>query len=100
MSHRRDDERPHPGRRIRNGRRHAGPTRNQSLVRNRPGDGFCLVRRGRDVPTVAQLSLTDGIIAAYARHHDLEYIYGFDGGFDGLDDVTQLAVATDPYAPD
>ena len=29
-----------------------------------------------------------------------DYVYSFDGGFDGLDDIARLADATNPYAPD
>ena len=46
------------------------------------------------------LSLADGLIAAYARHHDIDYLYSFDGGFDGVDGIARLADATNPYAPD
>jgi len=50
--------------------------------------------------SVDRLSLADGLIATYCREHDLEYLYGFDGGFDGLDGLTRLETTTDPYAPD
>lgn len=48
---------------------------------------------------IERLSLGDGIIAAYVRHHNLEYLYSFDGGFDGLQSITRLSTVTDPYAP-
>ncbi|PSQ34393.1 hypothetical protein BRD11_03930, partial [Halobacteriales archaeon SW_12_69_24] len=38
---------------------------------------------------VERLSLADGLIAAYARHHDIDYVYSFDGGFDGVDNITR-----------
>lgn len=50
--------------------------------------------------SVERLSLADGLIAAYCREHDLEYLYGFDEGFDGLEGLTRLESATDPYAPE
>ena len=49
---------------------------------------------------VERLSLADGLIAAYARHHDIDYVYSFDGGFDGVDGIARLADATNPYAQD
>ena len=45
-----------------------------------------------------ELSFVDGVLAAYMRRTDVEYIYTFDGEFAGLDDVTPLSSAVDPYA--
>lgn len=50
--------------------------------------------------SIERLSLTDGVIAAFVRHRGFEYLYAFDGGFDGLDGFTRLAAATNPYDPD
>ena len=49
---------------------------------------------------IERLSLADGLIAAYAHHHDIDYLYSFDGGFDGVDGIARLADATNPYALD
>lgn len=50
--------------------------------------------------TVERLSLADGVIAAYLRDRGLETLYSFDGGFDGLESITRLDSATDPFDPE
>lgn len=50
--------------------------------------------------SVERLSLADGIIAAFLRERDVEYLYSFDGGFDGLDGITRLGSTTNPYGPE
>jgi len=42
------------------------------------------------------LSLTDGIIAAAMTRRNLEYLYSFDDGFDGVDAVARLDTDTRP----
>lgn len=46
-----------------------------------------------------RLSLVDGLVVGYMRERDLEFIYSFDAGFDGVGGVTRLSTADDPYAP-
>lgn len=50
--------------------------------------------------TVERLSLADGIVSAFLRERDVEFLYSFDGGFDGLDGITRLGSTTNPYSPD
>lgn len=45
-----------------------------------------------------RLSLADAVIVAAARHHGIEYLYGFDDDFDGFDGLKRLAEAENPYA--
>jgi len=45
-----------------------------------------------------RLSLTDSVQLAAARHHGIEVIYSFDGGFDGIEDLTRLTTPEDPFA--
>jgi len=43
------------------------------------------------------LSLTDAVIVAAMRRLDIEHLYSFDDGFDGVDDITRLATADNPF---
>jgi predicted nucleic acid-binding protein len=43
------------------------------------------------------LSLTDAIIAATMRSEEIEYIYSFDDGFDGVSGITRLTAPNDPF---
>ena len=47
-----------------------------------------------------RLSLVDGLIVGYMRDRGFEYLYSFDAGFDGVDGVTRLSTADDPFSPD
>lgn len=47
-----------------------------------------------------RLSLADALTVASARHHEIEHLYSFDDDFDGLDGVSRLTVAVDPFEPD
>lgn len=77
------------------------------LDRLRAGANFQLVRepqvvwdRGRDLfRGYEQLSLGDAVQVASAHHHGISYIYSFDGGFDGVPDLTRLADDQNPFAP-
>ena len=44
------------------------------------------------------LSLTDAIIAAAMRRMDIEYLYSFDDGFDGVSGITRLTTADNPFS--
>jgi len=46
------------------------------------------------------LSLTDAIIVAAMQRLDIDYLYSFDDGFDGVPDITRLATAVNPYGED
>lgn len=39
----------------------------------------------------------DSLIAAYMQSENLEYIYSFDDDFDGIDGITRLNSAVDPF---
>lgn len=75
------------------------------LGRLRRSNGFEIVREPTTVWTLGvdlfeeepRLSLADAVIVAASRHHGLEYLYSVDGGFDGLEGVTRLGVAEDPF---
>lgn len=43
------------------------------------------------------LSYVDAAIAAYLQKSDLELLYSLDGDFDGVDGVTRLETAENPY---
>ena len=43
------------------------------------------------------LSLTDAIIVAAMGRLGIEYLYSFDDGFDGVDDITRLTTADNPF---
>jgi predicted nucleic acid-binding protein len=49
--------------------------------------------------TYEQLSLTDAVIVAFMRRRDIEYLYSFDDGFDGLDSVTRFVTPENPLDP-
>lgn len=48
--------------------------------------------------TYEALSFGDAIIAAYMERTGLESLYSFDDDFDGVEHVTRLPTADDPYA--
>lgn len=43
------------------------------------------------------LSLTDAIIVAAMQRKEIEYLYSFDDGFDGVSSITRLTTAVDPF---
>lgn len=43
------------------------------------------------------LSLTDAIIVAAMQREDIEYLYSFDDGFDGVDGITRLTTPENPF---
>lgn len=45
------------------------------------------------------LSLVDAAIVSAMRRAEVEYIYSFDGDFDGLEGVRRLASPSNPYGP-
>lgn len=47
-----------------------------------------------------RLSFVDACIVALARAEGVEYLYSFDDDFDGLEDLTRLGSALDPFAPE
>lgn len=47
-----------------------------------------------------RLSFVDALIVAHARTASIEYVFSFDDDFDGLDGVTRLDTAENPYEPD
>lgn len=56
--------------------------------------------RGRTIfDRIDHLSFVDAQLVAFARERDCPYLYSFDTGFDGVDDVQRLNTNTDPYAP-
>lgn len=77
------------------------------LMRFQEGSRFALEREPDAVwhrglatfETVERLSLADAIIVASARHHDVEYLYSFDGDFDGLDGIVRLTTPENPFGP-
>lgn len=79
----------------------------EMLDRLELGRNFEIVRepnaawvRGREIfRNHPRLSMSDALQVASARHRGVEYIFSFDGGFDGPDDLTRLASVVDPYAP-
>lgn len=44
------------------------------------------------------LSFGDAMQTAYMHGEDIEYIYSFDDDFDGVEGITRLATADDPFA--
>lgn len=46
------------------------------------------------------LSFVDATIAAYMHRTDVAYLYSFDGGFDGVDELSRLETPDDPYGTD
>lgn len=47
-----------------------------------------------------RLSLVDGLVVGFMRDRNLEYLYSFDSGFDGIEGVTRLTTPHDPFRPD
>lgn len=45
----------------------------------------------------ADLSFVDATIAAYMQREGIGYLYSFDDGFDGVDGVTRLETADNPF---
>jgi predicted nucleic acid-binding protein len=43
------------------------------------------------------LSLTDAVVVAAMQREEIEYLYSFDGGFDGVPGISRLATADDPF---
>ena len=43
------------------------------------------------------LSLTDAIIVAAMQRADIEYLYSFDDGFDGVTSITRLTTPENPF---
>lgn len=43
------------------------------------------------------LSFGDATIAAYMRRADIEYLYSFDDDFDGIEWITRLETAENPF---
>ncbi|PSP39481.1 VapC toxin family PIN domain ribonuclease [Halobacteriales archaeon SW_8_65_20] len=43
------------------------------------------------------LSLTDAIIAAAMHRENIEYLYSFDDGFDGVPELTRLTTPENPF---
>lgn len=46
------------------------------------------------------LSFGDATITAYMRRTDVSYLYSFDSDFDGIDGITRLQTAVNPYDAD
>jgi len=75
------------------------------LERLQVGSQFDLVREPRTVwdtgidlfVQVERLALADALIVAGARHSGIEYLYSFDDDFDGLDGITRLNAAANPF---
>lgn len=44
------------------------------------------------------LSLTDAIIVAAMQRADIECVYSFDDGFDGVSGITRLTTADNPFS--
>lgn len=56
--------------------------------------------RGIDVyKRIDRLSFVDSLLVAFCREHDCPFLYSFDAGFDGIDDVRRLNTNANPYAP-
>lgn len=45
-----------------------------------------------------QLSLTDAVIVATMQRLDVEYLYSFDDGFDGVKGITRLTTPENPFS--
>ncbi|MDL0134747.1 type II toxin-antitoxin system VapC family toxin [Halobacterium salinarum] len=43
------------------------------------------------------LSFVDASIVAYMNRDDIDYLYSFDDGFDGVDGLTRLDTADNPF---
>lgn len=76
-----------------------------SMLETSPG--FDVIRtsgavwaRGRATfASVDRLSFVDALLVAHAREREVPYLYAFDTGFDGLDEVRRLNTNIDPYGP-
>lgn len=75
------------------------------LERLQAGSQFNLVREPQTVwetgidlfMQVERLALADALIVAGARHSGIEYLYSFDDDFDGLNGITRLNMAENPF---
>lgn len=75
------------------------------LERLQVGSQFDLVRDPQAVwetgielfTQIERLALVDALIVAGARHAGVEYLYSFDDDFDGLDGITRLNTAVNPF---
>ncbi|MBS1263009.1 MAG: hypothetical protein MAG715_00176 [Methanonatronarchaeales archaeon] len=75
------------------------------MKRLQEGDGFGIERGSLAVLTagiqlfqeIERLSLGDALVVADARHNEVEYLYSFDGDFDGIDGITRLNTPDNPY---
>ena len=47
--------------------------------------------------TFETLSFGDATIAAYMQREEIQYLYSFDDDFDGLEWITRLATAENPF---
>lgn len=47
-----------------------------------------------------RLSLVDGLVVGHMRERGIEFLYSFDAGFDGVESVTRLSTASNPYSPE
>ncbi|MBX0305488.1 type II toxin-antitoxin system VapC family toxin [Haloarcula salinisoli] len=43
------------------------------------------------------LSLTDAVIVAAMQRENIEYLYSFDDGFDGVPEITRLSTPDNPF---
>jgi predicted nucleic acid-binding protein len=43
------------------------------------------------------LSLTDAVIVATMQRNEIEYLYSFDDGFDGVPELTRLTTPDNPF---
>lgn len=44
------------------------------------------------------LSLTDAVVVAAMERRDVEYLYSFDDGFDGVEGLTRLTTTDNPFS--
>lgn len=47
--------------------------------------------------TYEELSLIDGVIAAYMHRSDCKYLYSFDDDFDAVGEITRLETTDNPF---
>jgi predicted nucleic acid-binding protein len=45
----------------------------------------------------SRLSFVDATLVAYADRNDVEFLYSFDDDFDGVDEITRMSAAENPY---
>lgn len=75
------------------------------LERLQIGSQFDLVRDPRVVwetgielfTQIEGLALADALVVAGAHRSGIEYLYSFDNDFDGLEDITRLNAAVNPF---